>query len=68
MRKNIQQARVVFKSSAEELDGDILWTERVYCVVCDADFIPHDPAHDRCPVCRAANAYPSEIPCLELRP
>lgn len=68
MKKNIPELRLVFKSSLEELDGDILWTERIYCIVCDADFVPHDPTHDRCPHCRAADAHPVEIPCLELRP
>lgn len=68
MTKLIPKNLIVFKSSPEELDGDILWAERIYCVVCDADFIPPHPHEERCPFCRAANAVPVEIPCLELRP
>lgn len=70
MSRTIAKNRVVFKSSAHENDEDILWTERQYCIVCDADFVPTKQHHEAgiCTVCFVAGTKPVEIPRLELRP
>jgi hypothetical protein len=49
---------------------DILVTERCYCTVCDADFVPTKQHHHAglCTVCFVSGATPVEIPRLELRP
>lgn len=70
MTKTIAKKYDVFKRTRAELDEDILLTERAYCTVCDADFLPSKPHHHAgvCAVCFAAGTQPVEIPCLELRP
>lgn len=70
MSKLISKKSAVFKRTRAELDEEILLTERVYCSVCDADYLSKPPHHHAgvCSVCFAAGTQPVEIPCLELRP
>lgn len=70
MSKHISKTDAVFKGIRADLYVEILSTERAYCSVCDADYLPTKPYHAAgvCAVCFAAGTQPVEIPCLELRP
>ena len=70
MTRTIANNRELYKAWRFKRLEDILWTDRIYCAVCDADFVVTLPytGDGRCGVCFKANAQPAPIPCLELQP